>query len=167
MNKIDVENHQSECDRTRTLIKKKALVGAWETEPDRKLWKHKGFDCLVVRSPWTFALCGYVGVPKTHPLFRKNYNDVYESHPKVSAHGGLTYSEKCQGAICHPVEEEGDEVWWFGFDCAHAGDITPGSDALLPSSFLENCPPRYSTYKSLDYVENEVNQLAEQLGKIK
>lgn len=132
-------------------------TGPWADEPDRIEWRTHGFACLIVRNRMG-ALCGYVGVPEGHPWHGKDYK--HESLSDVTAHGGLTFADKCQegGKICHvPQPGEADSVWWLGFDCAHLGDTTPG---LLkhfggPRDYFES-------YKSVAYVRNEVNQLAEQ-----
>lgn len=102
------------------------------------------------------ALCGYVGVPRTHPLHRQ---PVETLEPDLEVHGGLTYSGACSGKICHtPEPGEPDDVWWFGFDCAHAFDIIPGMQ-------FGTAGPRYE-YRTLEYVTKEVNQLAEQLAAL-
>lgn len=70
---------------------------------------------------------GYVAVPKDHPFYGKDYDDV-----EVDVHGGLTFA--CPGsnitAADLPETEvlEGclydlDENWWvFGFDTCHYTD---------------------------------------------
>jgi len=93
--------------------------GEWDSEPDRKDFIESGFSCFILRNQmgnW----CGYVGVPSNHPAFGKHYDDV-----NVDVHGGLTYSAKCSGHICH-IPEKGmpDDVWWLGFDTAHCGDFS-------------------------------------------
>jgi len=46
-------------------------------------------------------------------------------------HGGLTYADACQEGddgetICHVAAPgEPEPLWWFGFDCSHAGDLNP------------------------------------------
>lgn len=59
---------------------------------------------------------GYVKLPKGHPWYGKDYDDI-----KVSVHGGLTYSR-----------QEG-KYWVIGFDCAHFND-TP---ATCPKEYVE------------------------------
>lgn len=118
--------------------------GEWDGEPDKLLWKHKGFDCMIVRNQMG-ALCGYVGVQEGHPWFGQDYSDV-----NADAHGGLTYGDYCQGHICHPGPEK---TYWLGFDCAHSGDIVPG----MMKYGLD-----YGDYRNLNYVKHEVNRLAEQ-----
>ena len=74
----------------------------------------------------------------------------------IACHGGLNYADKCGGHICH-VPEEGrpDDVWWFGFDCSHAGDFSP--DHVKYKGYANG------TYKTLDYVKRQCTALAAQL----
>ena len=92
---------------------------------------------------------------------REDYKPDHTPESIVDVHGGLTYSNSCNGAICHvPKPGEPDPVWWFGFDCAHSGDIIPGMDALL-----NRVSPRLwdGAYKTVAYVKAEVERLASQL----
>lgn len=146
----------------------------WLTEPDRLEWRHEGFVCLIVRSPATGALCGYVGVAETHPLYGKSYDDI----DSIDVHGGLTFAAPCteDGHICHsPLPGESNTVWWLGFDCAHAGDVMPKmAEALAGVAVrayadlerLDLGPKLVSrdSYKDIAYVTAEVNSLAEQLS---
>ena len=61
-------------------------MNEWETEPDREEFVHAELPCLILRGPMK-ALCGYVGVPPSHPVYQKSYNDI-----NVEVHGGLTFS---------------------------------------------------------------------------
>lgn len=68
--------------------------------------------------------------------------------------------------ICHlPEAGETDDVWWFGFDCAHHMDRVPGYEAL---SLARGQEPfilsKDAVYRDLDYVKNEVRELARQLA---
>jgi len=143
--------------------------GPWTGEPDRVEWKTRaGLVGLIVRNHMG-ALCGYAAVPPGHPLHGRDPGDL-----DVTCHGGLTYGEKCRGPICHvPAPGEPDDVWWFGFDCAHAFDQVPGLMAVQRRHNLEALgrpPPREAfmampewTYKDIPYVTEEVEDLAEQL----
>lgn len=186
--------------------------GPWQTEPDRKEWidPATGLTCLIVRGP-VGALCGYVGVPDTHPAhglhydgitvkvaeahrkrfkiaarlhsggadlmesFKKAYEGVPDRTPvpgigdeiaAISVHGGLTYADECDGFICHtPKPGEPDNLWWFGFDCAHAWDYTPKLAEYRATI------PGYPTgghegdvYRDIPYVESECANLARQLA---
>jgi len=134
--------------------------GPWQTEPDRKEWRDEatGLPCLIVRSPVTGSLCGYVGVPPDHPWHGKDHDAI-----DVQVHGGLTFSAPCDkgGLICHvPQPGEPADVWWLGFDCAHAFDLMPGINALLPERHLVDC-----TYRDMAYVERQCAQLAAQVAE--
>jgi len=110
--------------------------GPWQDEPDKKQWvdQETHLPCLIVRSRVTGSLCGYVGVPASHPWYGKSYNDIHQEY-EVTVHGGLTFAGTCDGeprGVCHIVEDgEDDNVWWVGFDCAHAWDLTPSSVAIM------------------------------------
>ena len=233
--------------------------GPWQSEPDKIQWQDAatGLPCLIVRGP-VGALCGYVGVPKTHPAYGLHYDGctteaaeewreesrkrmraarlnptgprvmpdfsdmpektvvpvVGEAVTALDAHGGITFSDECQdtsyetwlawrgrltaradeakqypvgdaarafeewGAcldsyqawleraharfICH-IDPTNDQVWWFGFDCAHAGDICPSIDytSTAGTRFLGD-----SIYRDVAYVTKECEQLAAQLQEL-
>jgi hypothetical protein len=89
---------------------------------------------LAVRHPEYGHWCGYVGVHQGHELHGKRYQDIED----IDVHGGLTYSNKCDPSeregtgVCHvPGPGEDEDVWWFGFDCAHYNDLSPGLEHLL------------------------------------
>lgn len=142
--------------------------GPWKDEAcDKMQWQDEatGLPCLVVRNRMG-AWCGYVGVDETHPFYGKNYDDL-----GVSVHGGLTFSDLCSPApndegICHvPDEGEPDNLFWFGFDCAHYNDLIPGMLKYRTESGL-SAFSRYTereAYRTLDYVQEQCRQLAAQL----
>lgn len=140
--------------------------GPWQSEPDKVQWRDEA----------TGALCGYVGVPPSHPAFGKFYDDV-----DVEVHGGLTFADKCHESddegrgICHVTEPGEPDVWWLGFDCAHFMDVSPAMDARsasiglfrFPTSSLGNEPGTPgSSYKGVAYVRGEVTELARQLAAV-
>jgi len=141
--------------------------GPWQAEPDKIQYVDNatGMPCLIVRNTLG-SLCGYVGVSKDHPFFKKGYNDC-----DVTVHGGLTFADTCaedEHGICHLVEEgEDDLVWWLGFDCAHLNDMSPGMRATdakigIPRGILE-----FGIYKDVPYVVRECSRLAKQLMEVK
>jgi hypothetical protein len=68
------------------------------------------------------------------------------------------------GFICHvPQAGRPDKVWWFGFDCAHSGDVTPKYHNHPRLSFLSS-RDRDDEYRTRAYVESEVRSLAAQLA---
>lgn len=157
-------------------------------------FEHAGYKCVVTFCDMGHR-CGYVGIPSTHPLYGKDYSDYLEIKKEdiegrevsgiiplfcacldkderiqidayFQCHGGITYSgggEKSE----YPIESE---LWWFGFDCAHAGD-EKDFNALM-EKFPQNQNytrqmMRYQiggeTVRSLEYVQDECRNLAEQL----
>lgn len=71
----------------------------------------------------------------------------------VDVHGGLTYAEDAPPSAAD--DQKGG--WWFGFDCAHSGDLTPkyaGRYGLHEGG----------EYRTFDYVKSEVESLARQLA---
>lgn len=151
--KQDIELHAATCRENM-----KGLEGEWQNEPDRVEFKYAGLDCMLVRNNRSLNWCGYVGVPENHPAHGKDYDsDILND---VSVHGGLTYSDSCAVPICHITEGE-DKTWWFGFDCAHAGDLSP-----LNMRYMNTELRKYETYRNAAYVKKETQELAEQLSKI-
>lgn len=129
--------------------------GPWTEEPDKMQFTdvETGYPCLIVRNH-SGALCGYIGVPSSHP-------DHGIREVDADVHGGVTFTDFCQPnnkehGICHIVEPgEDDKVWWIGFDCAHCFDICPG----LPSELtFDN-----AEYRTIRYVQAECAKLARQL----
>ncbi len=146
--------------------KTKWPAGPWQSEPDRVEWQHDGFACLIVRQPELGHLCGYVAVPPGHPWHGLNDSSVYDlpEDKQPSAHGGVTYAERCQGTICHvPAPGEPDDVWWLGFDAAHSGDYSPGIAAICGS----RQPNSYETYRDIGYMRVECERLARQAKAVK
>ncbi len=115
-----IDHHEEECNLVKRKFKWWKIDGPWMDEPHRVQWKHKGLDCLIVRNPSMFTLCGYVAVKPGHPFYKQHYDKV-----DLPAHGGLTYSGSCSGHICHISDDKKDDVWWLGFDYAHLGDAMP------------------------------------------
>ncbi len=62
--------------------------------------------------------------------------------------------------IRQPADGEPDCVWWFGFDCAHCGDLCPSmsSHGIRAMSGKDG-----ETYKDIAYVTAECAGLAKQL----
>lgn len=161
--------------------------GPWTSEPDKVHWIDKAtdLDCLIVRNR-SGALCGYVGLPPGHRLHGKGYSECladdcgaewcYEHSPDcaIDVHGGLTFSDSCDEqrpeGICHvPAEGRPKNVWWFGFDCAHYRDLTPGEvktaiDHNFQYPFSDPRKDGESVYRDVAYVQAECTSLARQLA---
>lgn len=109
-------------------------------------FEHAGYKCVVTFNV-TGHRCGYVGIPKEHPLYGKGYDehleikksdlgdrDVKGIFPLLlacldkderiridayfSVHGGITFADGGENSS-YPIESD---LWWFGFDCGHCDD---------------------------------------------
>ena len=130
--------------------------GEWDNELDKYQWVDKAtnLDCLIVRNA-SGALCGYVGIDNTHPLYGINY---WDAPTPGNVHGGLTFSDSCQegGHICHvPDTGRPHDIWWFGFDCTHSRDFTPK---------WANSWDTPENYRNVDYVRHECRNLAQEMA---
>lgn len=134
-------------------------------EPDFvKGWLH-GMAYRIVRHPDMGHLCGYVKLPKGHPLLkaakaggygmkgwgsrqkygRKEHGYDAKALRCLSVHGGLTWSG-------HLPTRRGEGGYWLGFDCAHYGDLVPSLDDKLDG-----------TYRTIEYVRKELDCLIQQV----
>lgn len=109
-------------------------------------FEHSGYKCVVTFNVMGHR-CGYVGIPKSHPLYGKNYSDYLEikkedlKDRKISGvfpllcacldkderirieayfqcHDGITFADGGENSN-YPI---GSDLWWFGFDCGHCND---------------------------------------------
>ena len=89
------------------------IVKEWTTKAGYKSFiRETKLLCPEVKLKW---MCGYVGVPKTHLLYNKDYNKkIIED---FNVFGGVTFSGF--------FDDRDIELYWIGFDCMHG---LPGSD---------------------------------------
>jgi len=120
----------------------------WENEPDFEEWRDKktGYLCRVKRNEATLSLCGYVAVPIGHKLRGMTYEDA--EGVGVHAHGGLTFGDNMDGRK------------WFGFDCAHAGDMCPAFHMRRVAEGSAYPDMVKETYRTFDWVKKETAMLA-------
>lgn len=157
-----------------------------------KVGEFEDFTSVVIMTDMGHR-CGYVGIPSYHPLFGKPYNkgtevltkmlkrvkkgsigkrgaislfcwDGKKASPEIvfNVHGGLTFSGGCGKG--YPIKKK--STWWFGYDCAHAGD---GKDLSVVSEALREIHekfPREDPIRSLEYCIKECESLAEQLREV-
>ena len=124
----------------------------WETEPNNvrfktpsRLWGE------IKRHPSLLHLCGYLCIPKAHPIYEWD-NDKVEGFFNV--HGGVTYLDR---------NKDGLKV---GFDCAHADDFSPGIFAsVLATKVAHNeadpWPAMYQpeNYRDIEFVKKEIKRM--------
>jgi len=140
--------------------------GPWHDEPDEERFEAHGHPCLLLRNPLG-AWCGYVAIAPGHPWHGIDYGQI-----DAEVHGGLTYANACAGHICHvPKPGEPDDVWWLGFDCIHAGDLSL-SDIVDVSGIrarmrveLPSYDRSHESYKTIGFARNETIKLAQQAAE--
>lgn len=64
---------------------------------------------------------GYVAIPKGHPLFEVDYNEIQNNH-ELSINGGLTFSSSSIGLNWVEIPQGYEESWIIGFDTMHLHD---------------------------------------------
>lgn len=113
----------------------------WETEPNYLTFNHKGYECICRRTAFGHW-CGYIRIPKDHPLYGKDY--FKDEIAAIDIHGGITWADNKL-----PDDEKDNPNYWFiGFDCAHLNDYSPNR------SFNFN----EGTYRPLGYVIYNLTQ---------
>lgn len=146
-------------------------VGVGEKHPFYKVEYH---TCSI-KNPIKKYLVHFFDRHRHHSVLSRLKGEIaYCDHTPetfMDVHGGLTFSGPCQEdreqGICHSGT---DKVWWFGFDCAHGGDLIPsietlrknhpGFASMSASIFLTD------TYKNISYVKKQVKKLAQQLHQV-
>jgi len=158
-----------------------------------KVWKSHGLKCVVIMTDKGHR-CGYVGVDKNHLLFEINHYDKIPSKLKAKweevqkgdigkrgaisvlccdpndphveilfdVHGGITYSGNGRKND-YPIKSD---LWWFGYDCAHAGDA---KDLSVMSDILKEIElkfPSEGVLRTLEYCVEECESLAKQLKEV-
>lgn len=137
--------------------------GPWEDEPDRVDWTTKaGFPAQIYRSK-VGSLCGYVGLPKGHPL----HGEPHEKMRHLRAHGGVNYVTPSR-----PDDGEPADLWWVGFDCGHAHDVSPAMHVRMTRvlGVLANASRPQDEgfewrYRDVAYVTEVCERLARQLAE--
>lgn len=113
-----------------------------DKEGNEKDFEYRGYKCHIRRVNPEFSghLSGYVEIPENHPIAKLDYDQIEKYYDyDLPAHGGLTFASEVENA------------YWIGFDCAHSGDLCPA----YSSEF------RWAgdTYKTMDYVENNIMRI--------
>jgi hypothetical protein len=99
---------------------------------------------------------GYIGIPDSHPMAQDNCESCgadLERRHSLAVHGGITYESHSRTGD-YPIKAI--NVYWLGFDCAHSGDLTK----------FCNFPSPEATFKDVDYVVNQLENLSKQLAGI-
>lgn len=116
-----------------------------------KAFEYKGYKCRIIRMGifelGIFHLCWYVLLTEKDKWYKKDWMDL-----PYTVHGGLTYSNSY-------LRYQPEKDWWrIGFDCNHAGDLSMDYQLNKECMLWIN-----ATYKTMEFVENELKQLVDQI----
>lgn len=125
------------------------LRGEWDREDDLYMFHCGGLRCYIMRMPDFGHLCGYVVVPKGHPLFGLSAEEC-DSRITYHPHGGVTFSS---GGGLNGLDL--GDTWVFGFDCNHSGDQSPSGAR------------QYGEYRNVPYVRAELTRFALAISEYK
>ena len=156
----------------------------WKHEPNQEDFEANGLKCRIRRVSWSGHLCGYVGVPESHPWFGKGYDDDVPATraqlerpvdiDKIGVFNLFCANSPTEEAtrIVLLIDVHGgltysdngveylDGLWVFGFDCAHAGDLCPVTDEKYGGGYSGD------VYRDFAYVKRETESLARQLAEV-
>lgn len=135
----------------------------WEGEPNNVRFRCLGFHCEIKRHPTLLHLCGYINIPKSHPLYDCTDEESGEDElgNYLHVYGGITFEDKTS------------RFRRIGFDCAHAGDFVPGTFMVLAWMHMEDTgevdleklhvTQNPEEYKTVKWVADQLSSLAMQL----
>ncbi len=150
----------------------------YKDEPNELAWTDPatGLKCLILRHDHLGFLCGYVRPPhalakrlrayrrqRSHFLFGKVGRKCGYDHRTIKGiqvHGGLTYSGTT-------LPGKGSGHTWVGFDCGHAGDLSPFMRQFMKIAGMHPGFMRADVYRDFAYVQQECTRLAAQIAAIK
>jgi hypothetical protein len=142
----------------------KDIEGPWNHEPDHLEWidEDTGLTCIILRHPELGHLCGYVVVPESNLLYGKDWMDGEVCG--LDAHGGITFSKER-----YLLRDPTTKKHLIGFDCAHAGDLSPGNVAMLDQDIecRKHIFDDEEEYRDIEYVQHECKNLAKQIAEFK
>ena len=139
-------------------------------------WEHSGLRCVIIRTSMGH-LCGYVGVPKSHPLHGHDYS---KPHPTLRA---LWEARKQQpigenppfmvlvGAALGGMSDEDGLEPQMCFDVhggiTYSGDLKGYDDSITWAFGFDTAHAQdFNDPKDETYVTAETNKLAEQLASV-
>jgi hypothetical protein len=135
----------------------------WTNEPRYLAWVHEWLLCVLLRGVHN-AWCGYVGLPPWHPLHGAARVDI-----DADIYGGITWAAGYL-RFGPTAEDTALGIWWVGWDCAHAYDITPDTWELCrtqgPVPISDSPDGARLTYKTCAFAVGETERLAAQLSRM-
>ena len=134
----------------------------WNDNRTEREFEESGLQCCT-RTMDLGHRCGYVALPKGHPLFGKGWDACYDIAPDLEVDGGITFANGT------------DDMWILGWDAAHAWhrqDWSIASDNFrkraeeYPELYMDFDWPGDSYMVDADMAERETRHFARQLEKL-
>ena len=135
----------------------------WDDCRTEREFEESGLQCCT-RTNDMGHRCGYVALPKGHPLFGKGWDACYDVAPELYVDGGITFASGT------------DDMWILGWDAAHAWhrrDWSIASDEIRkraeerPELYVDLDWPGGSYMVDADTAEAETRGFARQLAELR
>ena len=130
----------------------------WDDGRTEREFEESGLQCCT-RTHDMGHRCGYVALPKGHPLFGKGWDDCYEIAPELDVDGGITFSNGT------------DDMWILGWDAAHSWHL---KDRSIMSDKYKALLDKYGSFHDefavmvdADMAEYETRKFARQLAEMR
>lgn len=125
----------------------------WFSEPDSVDFEYEGYRCALRRVDAGFW-SGYVDLSER--TFGRVSNEFAVTRDFV-VHNGLSNIEWISSDSKNTNKADVVRIW---FDCGHSDDMIPAVPAL------DGNPRRYGNYRTLDYAQSQLRQLASLIREI-
>lgn len=134
----------------------------WGDDRTEREFEESGLQCCT-RTNDMGHRCGYVALPKGHPLFGKDWDACYDIAPELQVDGGITFANGT------------DDMWILGWDAAHSWhrrDWSIASDEMrkraerYPELYADFDFPGGSYMVDADMAERETRDFARQLAML-
>ena len=135
----------------------------WDDGRTEREFEECGLQCCT-RTNDMGHRCGYVALPKGHPLFGKDWDKCHDIAPDLEVDGGITFANGT------------DDMWVLGWDAAHAWhrrDWSVASDEfkalrdMYPELYADLGWPGDSYMVDADMAEQETRRFARQLAAMR
>lgn len=114
INELYDNSNLFEIDESEIMLDESVLRN-FKVEKD---WMNGNFNCKIIKMPLGYR-CGYVGVPKNNPFFKKKHFQLVEIEG-VEIY--FNYEIRTANTINYSDFTDNDDYWYFGFDCLNSNE---------------------------------------------
>jgi len=130
----------------------------WGDDRTEREFEESGLQCCT-RTQDMGHRCGYVALPKGHPLFGMDWDKCYDMAPELDVDGGITFANGT------------DDMWILGWDAAHSWHM---KDPSIMSDKYKAAFERIGMFHErvdvmvdADMAEAETRRFARQLAELR